>query len=188
MSNRRLSDIERQAEARRTADEYIVIALRDQGRQRTADERRAHKFRLQGGICYWFTEAKRLGVASHCPDPLGRMTLERTPSGKVGPNFATFEHLVRRRDGGAGLPFNTVLACSRCNARREHGYRPPFQPRRPENVAAELVPDASLIEKAKAGALNDPERRQLYVRGSCASTTRSGRTEGGSFFGRPWLK
>lgn len=36
-------------------------------------------------------------------------------------HFATFEHLVRRCEGGAGIPNNVVLACRVCNNERHHG-------------------------------------------------------------------
>lgn len=70
--------------------------------------RRKRKFQLQDGLCYW------------CKRP---MTLQLLPSGKPPHNYASFEHLVRRREGGYGMPHNTVLACRSCNEEREHGIQ-----------------------------------------------------------------
>lgn len=131
---------------------------------RTPAERRAHKFGKQGGVCHWFVEAKRGGAPSRCPDPDGRMTLELSANGNPPPNYASFEHLHRRRDGGTGKPWNVVLACLTCNVGREKDVPGVGLPK-PENVAAKLVPDTVLIAKAKEGTLNGPERGQLFTRG-----------------------
>lgn len=72
---------------------------------RSTAERRRHKFEKQAGRCWW------CGAA---------MTLTLRPNGTVPKSFATFEHLVRRADGGAGLANNVVLACRVCNNER-HG-------------------------------------------------------------------
>lgn len=132
---------------------------------RTPAERRTQKFQQQFGVCHWFTEATRDGRRHRCPDRLGRMTLERSPNGKLPHNFASFEHVQRKRDGGLGKPHNVFLACLKCNNDREKGYCPPTSPRKPENVEAELTADAVLIAKAKEGTLNGPERGQLFTRG-----------------------
>lgn len=71
-------------------------------------ERRLRKFWRQGGRCHW------------CG---GEMTLQLNPNGKPPRNYASFEHLQRRREGGAGKPNNVVLACRDCNNRREHGIK-----------------------------------------------------------------
>lgn len=70
--------------------------------------RRLRKFRHQDGLCYW------------CKRP---MTLRLLPSGKPPNNYASCEHLVRRRDGGVGVPHNIVLACLSCNNARENGIQ-----------------------------------------------------------------
>lgn len=49
------------------------------------------------------------------------MTLVLRSNGTPPKNYATFEHLVRRADGGVGLPNNVVLACRTCNNER-HRY------------------------------------------------------------------
>jgi hypothetical protein len=131
--------------------------------------RRARKFEAQGGICHWFMVAERTGgKSSRCPDPSGRMTLELLPDGRAPKNYASFEHLQRRRDGGGGKPDNVVLACLICNTKREHGvhFRHRNQePRKAENVAAERVGDGLLLDGAKQGTLNAAERGELYRRG-----------------------
>lgn len=117
-------------------------------------ERRQRKFVKQGGLCWW------------CKKP---MTLERcsTPrqNGQYGypAHYATFEHLQRRRDGGAGKPFNVVLACKKCNNSRDAGMQ--ITKPKPENVAARQLPDAALFERLYAGTINDAERGQLFTRG-----------------------
>lgn len=68
------------------------------------DRRRKVKFERQGGRCHW------------CNGP---MTLARAP--QLPDNFATFEHVVRRCEGGVGLPNNIVLACRVCNNERHAG-------------------------------------------------------------------
>lgn len=73
----------------------------------TAHRRRV-KFERQDGRCWWCGE---------------RMTLERGKAKVVPANFATFEHLVRRADGGAGMPDNVVLACRVCNNERHNRPR-----------------------------------------------------------------
>lgn len=73
---------------------------------RSKADRRRHKFEKQGGACHW----------------CGRqMTLEFRPNGTPPKNFATFEHVVRRCEGGAGMANNVVVACRKCNNSRGNG-------------------------------------------------------------------
>lgn len=117
-------------------------------------ERRRRKFERQGGLCHW------------CKKP---MTLERCSvprkNGQYGypSNFATFEHLQRRRDGGAGKPLNVVLACKKCNNGRDAGVQ--LHKPKPENEAARKAPNQYLIDAARRGTLNGPERGELFKRG-----------------------
>lgn len=120
-------------------------------------ERRRRKFERQRGFCHW------------CKKP---MTLEfgKQPKANGNPsipaNFATFEHLQRRRDGGAGKPFNVVLACRRCNNGRDAGKPLPGNPpAKPENAAARRRSNQELRELLAAGTLTDAERGELYKRG-----------------------
>ena len=111
--------------------------------------RRRRKFEHQKGLCHW------------CKKP---MTLEGAVSGRKPPrNYATFEHLQRRRDGGAGKPGNIVLACSYCNNKREHGLQ--VSKPKPENVAAWKARSAELVDKLKRGELTPQERAQMFKRG-----------------------
>jgi HNH endonuclease len=127
------------------------------------ERRRARKFQRQFGICYWFTNAIRNGRKPKCPNPQGLMTLERMPNGKMPSNFATYEHLQRKRDGGAGKPDNVVLACCKCNQRREAGIKTE-QPK-PENVAAKRMSNDELLRGLRDGTLTDAARGELYTRG-----------------------
>jgi hypothetical protein len=135
--------------------------------------RRARKFEQQGGICHWFVQAQRGGIAqrkSKCPDPDGRMTLELLPDGNPPPHYATYEHLQRRRDGGAGKPNNVVLACLTCNVRRDKGTKKNpkhycYQPQLPHNVEAKRMTDEELFQGLRDGTLTDAARAQLYSRG-----------------------
>lgn len=129
----------------------------------TESERRNRKFQQQFGICYWFSDGQRNGYKSKCPDTLGRMTLERGPGGKVPANYATFEHLQRRRDGGAGKPFNVVLACRRCNSGRDAGVQ--LEKPKPANAAARRMTNAELVDGLRAGMLDAAARGELYARG-----------------------
>lgn len=116
---------------------------------RSKAERRAGKFSRQKGLCHW------------CKKP---MTLKFDPkTGKPPQNFASFEHLQRRRDGGAGKPFNVVLACMRCNSSRDAGVQ--ITPPKPENVAARRMSDHELLALAKTGGLTTPQFGQLFSRG-----------------------
>lgn len=127
------------------------------------DARRARKFARQGGICFWFLDAQRNGYKPRCPDALGRMTLERRPNGTAPADYATFEHLQRRRDGGAGKPSNVVLACHKCNSSRDAGKQ--ISPPSLKNLAARRMSDAELLAAAKAGTLSTAARGELFSRG-----------------------
>jgi 5-methylcytosine-specific restriction endonuclease McrA len=117
-----------------------------------SDDRRRRKFERQGGICHW------------CKQP---MTLARSSqrSGSQPSNFATFEHLQRKRDGGGGKPHNVVLACRKCNNLRERGQPGHHIPKKAENLAAIRSSKDELMTKLAAGTLNDAERGELYKRG-----------------------
>lgn len=72
-----------------------------------------HRYRMllfvaQGGCCIW------------CG---GEMTFRRLKNGAPARDFATFEHLERRRDGGRDSSGNLVLAHRKCNRKREHGIK-----------------------------------------------------------------
>lgn len=69
-------------------------------------KRRRLKFDRQGGRCWW------------CG---GLMTLTLQANRMPPRNYATFEHLVRRCEGGVGIPNNVVLACQGCNNERHAG-------------------------------------------------------------------
>jgi 5-methylcytosine-specific restriction endonuclease McrA len=121
------------------------------GTKQRKDERRKRKFERQGGLCHW------------CKQP---MTLEmyRRPQGAKPPrNYASFEHLQRRRDGGSGKHNNVVLACSRCNSSRDQGVQ--ISKPKWENVAAKRMKKSELLAKLSAGTMNDAERGELYTRG-----------------------
>jgi hypothetical protein len=111
-------------------------------------ERRRRKFALQNGLCHW------------CAKP---MTLDRGTSGRPVRNFATFEHLQRRRDGGVGKPHNVVLACYFCNYNREAGKQ--TSKPSPENIAARKASRDLLLERLRSGTLTAAERGELFTRG-----------------------
>ena len=72
-----------------------------------ADKKRAwrqRKFIAQGGLCVW------------CKKP---MSFNRKKTGQPARDFATFEHMKRRRDGGRKEEENVMLAHYKCNQRRE---------------------------------------------------------------------
>ena len=79
--------------------------------------RRERKFKAQAGLCHW------------CKKPMSLEPIHTTEKGRVKDNelYATFEHLVRRREGGAAMPNNVVLAHARCNRKREKEYKSPQQ-------------------------------------------------------------
>lgn len=116
-------------------------------------ERRQRKFEKQGGLCYWCKSAMTLEFGQ--PKANGNPGLPR--------NFATFEHLQRKRDGGAGKPHNVVLACLKCNNGREHGKQT-SRPKR-ENVIARKRSSQELINALSTGTLTDAERGELFSRG-----------------------
>jgi hypothetical protein len=115
---------------------------------RDTHERRARKFKKQNGICHW------------CKGP---MTLERGTSGRPVRNFATFEHLQRRRDGGNGKHFNVVLACYSCNHGREYGLQ--TSKPKPENVAARKMNKKELIAGLRSGTLSEAAIDEAFSRG-----------------------
>jgi hypothetical protein len=129
------------------------------GKQRS----RASKFRKQLGVCYWYRQAILNGQKPKCPDPHGLMTLFKKGSGTVPANYATFEHLQRRRDGGLGKHCNIVLACKRCNNNRDAHLR--LAPMKPENIAARALSDVELLEGARSGTLSPQACGQLFRRG-----------------------
>lgn len=121
---------------------------------RTLAERRAYKFKQQNGRCHW------------CKSPM-TLTYSRGADGhpNLPKNYASFEHLQRRRDGGAGKPYNVVLACRKCNSRREDGQPGHYTPPKAENVAAMRLSNADLLAKIKAGEFSTPERGEFFRRG-----------------------
>jgi len=80
--------------------------------------RRERKFKAQGGLCHW------------CQKPMSLEPIHTTNRGRVkdNPNYATFEHLVRRRECGGGKPNNVVLAHASCNRKREKDWNAAGQP------------------------------------------------------------
>src|SRR5690242_11435723 len=120
----------------------------------TNPERRKRKFAMQGGRCYWCN---------------GQMTLnfKRGTDGQpnVPRNYATFEHIHRRRDGGAGRPNNIVLACKWCNNRREDGQPGHYNPPKPENLAAWTASTDTLRGKLATGTYTPQELGEIYKRG-----------------------
>jgi len=52
-------------------------------------------------------------------------------------DFATFEHIVRRQDGGKFNEANTVLACRKCNTQREVVRQSDNGKKRPKNMNPE---------------------------------------------------
>jgi hypothetical protein len=91
------------------------------------------------------------------------MTLQLGMNGKPPRNYASFEHLIRKRDGGTGRANNIVLACVWCNNHREDGYQLSLP--NSNNIMARRVSNQELMEKAKQGLLNRAEYGQLFVRG-----------------------
>jgi len=73
----------------------------------TAAKRRSYRERLydqQSGMCHWCGK---------------RMSLNRKKTGQPARDFATFEHLIRRVEGGSMGPDNIILAHRVCNYHRE---------------------------------------------------------------------
>lgn len=64
---------------------------------------RQRKFSEQGGLCCW------------CRKP---MSYNRTKNGSPARDFATFEHLKPRKEGGQINETNIALAHRKCNAKR----------------------------------------------------------------------
>lgn len=59
----------------------------------------------QGGRCHWCGEHMQM--------------TSRRPGGQPGASYPTFEHVTRREDGGGTARNNIVLACLKCNQKRE---------------------------------------------------------------------
>lgn len=77
-----------------------------------SDRKRAWRQRLydaQGGLCIWC--GGKMSLTNR------RIAGKR--AGEPARNFATFEHLTRRRDGGYKQEGNIALAHQKCNRRRE---------------------------------------------------------------------
>lgn len=126
----------------------------ENGKYRPLAARRRYKFQRQNGACHW------------CHGP---MTLEYK-LGKNGEpnlprNYATFEHLQKRRDGGAGKPNNVVMACLECNCRREDGTPGHYTPPMPENLAAWSASNDELRAKLIARSYTPKELAEIYSRG-----------------------
>lgn len=68
-------------------------------------KRRERKYRDQGGLCHW------------CKCPMEMDSLNQ--NGNPNSLYATFEHLVRKSEGGLGRPNNVVLAHASCNRKRD---------------------------------------------------------------------
>lgn len=96
--------------------------------------RRERLFEQQRGLCHW------------CKQP---MTLRRKGNQTPPVNFATFEHVIRRADGGGNGDDNVVLACRKCNNER---HSDPHL-RKPKGSV-----------KAHKSARRQSERREMMVR------------------------
>jgi len=71
--------------------------------------------------------AKRDGLKCYwCDRPL-QMHTHFGPDGRLAEDFATIEHLTPQSWGGRSRPYNTTLACKRCNSSRHH---PGWEPKR----------------------------------------------------------
>lgn len=117
---------------------------------RSIRKRRSEKFAKQNGKCHWCKK---------------EMTLERGNGRGLPKNYATFEHLQRKRDGGAGKPNNVVLACYICNINRERSQPGHHNSPKPENLSARTATQETLKAKLSAGTLTEQERGELYKRG-----------------------
>lgn len=69
---------------------------------------RAALYLLQLGRCIWCGEV---------------MSGTRRKSGNPARDFATFEHIVPRSEGGGFNWSNIMLACCKCNLRRNHEFQ-----------------------------------------------------------------
>jgi len=74
------------------------------------NEWRRRLFDQQGGLCVWCRKPMRLD--------------NRRRNGMPARDFATFEHLTRRRDGGKDGEGNCALSHAKCNRARERMGRP----------------------------------------------------------------
>lgn len=101
------------------------------------DKLRLELYKNQNGQCHWHQFGK-------CCMNTPKMSLERVIASpetgrlKQNPLFASFEHLVRKYDGGTSAKGNMVLAHARCNHKREKGLPPNGKKWR------HLLPDAHL--------------------------------------------
>lgn len=75
---------------------------------RNKDKYRRKLYERQKGRCVW------------C---FYKMSFNRRKSGAPARDFATFEHLVRRDQGGGWGEDNVVLAHYKCNIKRNHFYQ-----------------------------------------------------------------
>lgn len=75
---------------------------------RNKTEFRAFLFLAQGGCCYY------------CG---GSMSMTRKKNGGPARDFATFEHLVRRDQGGKLELGNVVLAHAKCNLKANQAWQ-----------------------------------------------------------------
>lgn len=112
--------------------------------------RRLRKFAKQNGRCHWCKQ---------------EMTIKRGSSRGIPDRYATFEHLQRRRDGGAGKPNNVVLACYACNNKREVGQPGHYTPPKAENLSAWRASKDELRAKLATGTYTPQELGEIYSRG-----------------------
>lgn len=82
-----------------------MSSKRTKERKRRRNKQREACYMRQRGKCYW----------------CGEQMILRGDS--TGADYATWEHLIPRSQGGNGLEENTVLAHRRCN--QERGTLPP---------------------------------------------------------------
>jgi 5-methylcytosine-specific restriction endonuclease McrA len=75
--------------------------IQPSSRIKNASKARRRLLQRDGNLCHW------------CKFPMSFRHALKTCS-----NFATLEHLVRRRDGGTNDLSNLVLACRKCNHER----------------------------------------------------------------------
>ena len=100
------------------------------------DALRLKLYERQNGVCYWREHGKcRL---PDMPMSLERVKVSETGKIKHNPLFASFEHIVRRYDGGTWRHDNLALAHQHCNHHREKGLPPNGMKWR------HLLPDAHL--------------------------------------------
>ena len=91
-----------------------------------------------------------------------QMTLDKGINGRPPKNYASFEHLKRRYEGGDNRRSNIALSCMRCNSRRKHKK---IHYTKPENVAARKMTNDQLLRGFEAGTFTKAGIGQLYSRG-----------------------